>query len=239
MSNFVIAIDGPAGAGKSTVAKLVARKLGFLYVDTGAMYRALTFKAMLTGIALDDAPSIISMAKKTQISLVQNKEEYHVILDGNDVSEEIRSESVSKNSHFIASILQVRQILWEMQREFRKRHNLVMEGRDIGSVVFPDAQLKIFLDASVEERARRRYLQLKEKQMAQDIEEIKRDIIERDRRDSSRTVAPLVRPPDAIYVDSTGMKIEDEVSLIVSLYLKRAQRMKSDNERCQIESCDS
>ncbi|MCM8820473.1 MAG: (d)CMP kinase, partial [Candidatus Omnitrophica bacterium] len=160
MKNFVIAIDGPAGAGKSTVAKLVAKKLGFLYVDTGAMYRALTLKAINEKITFADEEKLIEMAKNTKIELQDNKINYKVFLDGKDVSETIRTEEVSKGTQFIASILPIREILWKMQRSFRERYDIVMEGRDIGSKVFPDAQLKIFLDASVKERAKRRYLQL-------------------------------------------------------------------------------
>ncbi|MCS7180972.1 MAG: (d)CMP kinase, partial [bacterium] len=177
MKNFVIAIDGPAGAGKSTVSKIVAKRLNFLYVDTGAMYRALTLKAMKEKIPWEEEGNLIEMARNTKIELVQEGDKYKVYLDGEDVSEEIRKEEVSKNTSYIASILEIREILWEMQRKYREKYNIVMEGRDIGSKVFPDAQLKIYLDASIEERAKRRYLQLKEMGMKEDIEKIKKAMI--------------------------------------------------------------
>lgn len=218
MKKFVIAIDGPAGAGKSTVAKLVAKQLGFLYVDTGAMYRALTLKAINEHIPFTDENKLIEMAKNTHIELQDDENNYRVFLDGKDVSKEIRTEEVSKGTHFIASILPIREILWKMQREMRERYNIVMEGRDIGSKVFPDAQLKIFLDASVEERARRRYLQLKEMGIENDIKDIEKEIKERDEKDKARSISPLVKTPDAFYIDTTGMSIQQVVEKIISLY---------------------
>ncbi|MCX7917622.1 MAG: (d)CMP kinase [bacterium] len=154
MKNFVIAIDGPAGAGKSTVSKIVAKRLNFLYVDTGAMYRALTLKAMKEKIPWEEEGNLIEMARNTKIELVQEGDKYKVYLDGEDVSEEIRKEEVSKNTSYIASILEIREILWEMQRKYREKYNIVMEGRDIGRKVFLDAQLKIYLVAFIEERAK-------------------------------------------------------------------------------------
>ncbi|MDD3726571.1 MAG: (d)CMP kinase [Candidatus Ratteibacteria bacterium] len=219
MKRFVIAIDGPAGAGKSTVAKLVAKKLGFLYVDTGAMYRALTLKAISENIPLTDEGRLIEMAKNTKIELQNNEMGYRVLLDGKDVSDAIRTEEVSKGTHFIASILPIREILWKIQRELRERYNIVMEGRDIGSKVFPDAQLKIFLDANVEERAKRRYLQLKQMGIEGDIKAIEKEIRERDEKDRDRSISPLIQHPDAFYIDTTGMTIEEVVEKIVSLYI--------------------
>jgi cytidylate kinase len=221
MKKFVIAIDGPAGAGKSTVAKLVAKKLGFLYVDTGAMYRALTLKAINEKIPFSDEKKLIEMARNTSIEL-QDDTNYRVFLDGKDVSTAIRTEEVSKGTQFIASILPIREILWKMQRDFRKRYNIVMEGRDIGSKVFPDAQLKIFLDASVNERAKRRYLQLKEMGIEGDLKMIEKEILDRDEKDRKRSISPLVQLPDAVYIDTTGMTIPQVVESIVNLYNKSA-----------------
>jgi len=221
MKKFVIAIDGPAGAGKSTVAKLVAKKLGFLYVDTGAMYRALTLKAINEKIPFSDGKKLIEMAGNTSIEL-QDDTNYKVFLDGKDVSTAIRTEEVSKGTQFIASILPIREILWKMQRDLRERYNIVMEGRDIGSKVFPDAQLKIFLDASVKERAKRRYLQLKEMGIEGDLRMIKKEILERDEKDRKRSISPLVQLPDAVYIDTTGMTIPQVVESIVNLYNKSA-----------------
>ncbi|MCX8082450.1 MAG: (d)CMP kinase [bacterium] len=218
MKKFVIAIDGPAGAGKSTVAKIVAKKIGFLYVDTGAMYRALTLKALRDRIPLTDEKKLIEMAQNSKIELQDNSERYSVFLDGKDVSEAIRTEEVSKGTHFIASILPIREILWKMQRELRERYDIVMEGRDIGSKVFPDAQLKIFLDASVEERAKRRYLQLKERGIEGDLTVIEKEIRERDEKDRKRTISPLIKQPDAFYIDTTKMTIPQVIEEIVNLY---------------------
>lgn len=219
MKKFVIAIDGPAGAGKSTVSKLVAKRLNFLYVDTGAMYRALTLKAIKQNIKWEDKEKLIEMAKNTKIELEDN-EKYKVILDDKDVSDEIRKEEISKNSGYIASILEIRKILWEIQRSFREKYDIVMEGRDIGSKVFPDAQLKIYLDASVEERTKRRYLQLKEMGIEEDIEKIKKEIIERDKKDKEREIAPLVKLDDYYYLDTTNLTIDQVVEKIINIYKK-------------------
>ncbi len=217
MKNIVIAIDGPAGAGKSTVAKLVAKKLGFLYIDTGAMYRCLTLKSMENGINWEDKDKLIEIAKNTEIEFITNSE-YKVIMDGKDVSKEIRDEIISKNTKYIASILEIREILWEKQRKYREKFNIVMEGRDIGSKVFPDAEIKIYLDASVDERAKRRYLQLKEMGIEEDIQKIKKEIIERDNRDKNREIAPLIKSDDYYYLDTTDLSIEQVVEKIINIF---------------------
>jgi CMP/dCMP kinase len=217
MKKFVIAIDGPAGSGKSTVAKTIASKLGFLYVDTGAMYRALTLKATDRKIPFSDKKKLIEMARSTKIELCPEDSRYSVFLDGKNVSEKIRTEEISKATHFIASILPIREILWEMQRKYREKYNIVMEGRDIGSKVFPDAQLKVFLDAGVAERTRRRYLQLKEMGIESNINEIEKEIELRDSKDRQRSISPLIKLPDAIYIDTTGLTISQVVGKILSL----------------------
>jgi cytidylate kinase len=225
MKKFVIAIDGPAGAGKSTVAKIIANKLNFLYVDTGAMYRVLTLKAMREKIPWDNKEKLIEMAKNTEIELYQDGEKYRVFMDGEDVSEEIRKEEVSKNTSYIASILEIRKILWEKQRNFREKYDIVMEGRDIGTKVFPDAKIKIYLDASVEERAKRRYLQLKEMGIEEDIEKIKKEIIERDKKDKNREIAPLIKTDDYYYIDTTDLTIDQVVEKIMSIYKSKTQSL--------------
>ena len=224
MKNYVIAIDGPASAGKGTVARLVAEKLKFLYVDTGAMYRVITLKALKNNILMDDENGLLKMAQTTSIELIPGDNKYMVRVDGKDVSDEIRTEEVSKNTHFIASILKIREVLWEMQRAYRKNHNIVMEGRDIGSIVFPDAEIKIYLDAGIEERVKRRYRQLKESGLHVDVETIKKSLIERDEKDKNRTISPLKKLPEAVYIDSTKMTIEEEARKIVNLALKKIKQ---------------
>ncbi len=218
---FVIAIDGPAGSGKSTVAKLTAKQLGFLYVDTGAMYRALTLKAINEKIPFSDASGLTAMAQTARIELIGGNSRYTVLLDGKDVSDAIRTEEVSKGTQYVASILPIREILWKMQRDFRESHDIVMEGRDIGSKVFPDAQLKVFLDASANERAKRRYLQLKEMGIYGSIDDIERDIMQRDEKDKQRSISPLLKLPDAVYIDTTGLTVLQVVERIISLYSDR------------------
>ncbi len=215
---FVIAIDGPAGSGKSTVARLLAGELGFLYVDTGAMYRAITLKAMNLGIPFHEKQKLSDMVENTDIELYNNST-YRVILDGKDVSREIRSEDVGINTHYPASIIGIRRTLWRIQRNYREKHNIVMEGRDIGTKVFPDAQLKVFLDASPAERARRRFLQLeKAGQVSPNIEKLEEDIRQRDKNDMTRDISPLVKSPDALYIDTTGMTINEVVDEIKKIY---------------------
>jgi len=218
MKKFVIAIDGPAGAGKSTVSKIVAKKLNFLYIDTGAMYRVLTLKAMREKISWENKEKLIELAKNTKIEFYQDNEKYIVFMDGEDVSEEIRKEDVSKNTAHVASIIEIREILWEQQRRFREKYDIVMEGRDIGTKVFPDAQIKIYLDASIEERAKRRYLQLKEMGIEEDIEKIKKEIMERDKKDKNREIAPLIKTDDYHYIDTTDLTIDQVVEKILSIY---------------------
>lgn len=222
MKRFVVAIDGPAGSGKGTVARLAARRLGFLYVDTGAMYRALTLKALRTKVDFSDGEALAAMARASALELKPDADGgCAVILDGEDVSAAIRAEEVGRESRHAASNPAVRELLWAAQRAFRDRYDLVMEGRDIGSIVFPDAQLKIYLDAAPEERAARRVRQLRGSGADGDPARVLADILARDAADRARTIAPLVRLPEAVYIDSTGMRIEDEVDRIVGLCNER------------------
>ena len=213
----VVAIDGPAGAGKSTVAKLVADKLNYLYIDTGAMYRAITLKALNRGIPLSDTETIVEMAKDTNICLSFDAEgNQKVLMDGIDVTNEIRSHNISQNVSEVASIPGVRIELVRLQREMASCQSTVMDGRDIGSYVLPDADYKVFLTATPETRALRRQKDLLAQGYEVDIKQLEKDIIERDRKDSQREMAPLVRVPDAELIETSNMSIDEVVDFIIS-----------------------
>ncbi|SFD73037.1 cytidylate kinase [Bacillus sp. OV194] len=217
-----IAIDGPAGAGKSTVAKLVADKLSYIYIDTGAMYRALTYKALCSKSDLHDGSMLQSLLKETNIELEITGDGQAVILDGSDVSKEIRSSDVTNNVSFVATPQEVREEMVRRQQELASEGGVVMDGRDIGTHVMPDAELKVFLIASVEERAKRRYDENKSKGYETDLEKLKEEISLRDKRDSEREFAPLKKADDAIELDTTSMSIQDVVNEILHLVSERA-----------------
>jgi len=204
----IIAVDGPAGAGKSTVSKIVAARLGYTYIDTGSMYRAVALKVLLTGKNVDDA------IKDVDIKLDANGK---IFLDGRDVTKEIRTPEVSRGASDVAKFGVVREKLTQLQREMAAQGKVIMDGRDIGTQVLPDADLKIFLTASVEERARRRFLELKEKNFAADFEQIKKEISLRDKQDTERKIAPLAQAEDAVLLDSTKLTIEEVVAEILRL----------------------
>lgn len=206
-----IAIDGPAGSGKSTVAKLVAKRLGFNYIDTGAMYRALGWKSVNMGIELTDIESLSSMLEDTRFSFNKGK----LCLDGRILGEEIRTQKMSKMASDISKLKVIRDYLTTEQRFLAENSDVVMEGRDIGTVVLPDAKLKVFLTASPEERARRRLLQLEKMGKKSDYDEILNSIIDRDKNDSTRELAPLKPADDAIILDTTGMSIDEVIDSIV------------------------
>lgn len=212
-----IAIDGPAGAGKSTIAKLLAAKLGILYLDTGAMYRAVGLKALNTGVDISDAAAVEKMLADTKIDVAQENGVQHVYLDGNDVSSAIRENAVSKAASDISAVPCVRYKMVELQREIASRCDTVLDGRDIGTFVLPNAEYKIFLTASAEERAKRRYAELKAKGSTLTLEQIKDDIVKRDYNDSHRTLAPLKKADDATEVDTTAMSIDDVVGRIYAI----------------------
>lgn len=214
---MIIAIDGPAGAGKSTVAKMVAKKLGFLYIDTGAMYRALTLKALRDNLGLDNAPGLVEMACSTKITLLNNPDgSLKVLLDGEDVSREIRQPRITQFVSDVAKIKGVREAMLKVQRKFGKEKDAVLDGRDIGTVVFPDADKKFYLDGQFKERVKRRYLELKE--LGQDVTElaIEGDLYNRDTIDSNREFAPLKKADDAIYIDTTCMNIDEVVEKLLA-----------------------
>lgn len=218
----IIAIDGPAGAGKSTIAKIVAKRLGFLYIDTGAMYRAVTWKILQEKIPLNDIKKIIATAKKIDIQLKTLKNQLHTFVDGIDVSSEIRKEEISNLTNEVASIAEVREILRKKQRKLAMRGGVIMEGRDIGTCVFPDAKYKFYLDASVDERAKRRYKQLLQKGERVDLDKIKKAIIERDHKDKNRGINPLRQARDAIVIDSTHMTLKEVANTILD-YVKKGK----------------
>jgi len=205
-----IAIDGPAGAGKSTLARLLSQRLGIPYVDTGAIYRALALKAYRLGISEEDEEKLGELARNLRIEFRRDERGLRVYLEGEDVSEEIRSPEITRLSSPVSKHPKVREALVGLQRELAKR-GAVMEGRDIGTVILPDADVKIFLTASVKERARRRYLELKEKGYEVDLEELEREIEERDRRDATRNTAPLRMAEDAVLLNTDNLSIEEMV----------------------------
>lgn len=221
--NLQIAIDGPAGAGKSTIAKALAKELGLFYVDTGAMYRAIAYKALQLNIPLDQEAEIAKMAQQTEITL-EHSEARRVFCDGQDVTEEIRSPEVSRCVSVIAAYPQVRQRLVDLQRQEARRGGVVMDGRDIGTYVLPDADLKIFLTASAEERAKRRWLELQHSGKNLSFDQVKKDMAIRDQIDQEREVSPLVPAEDAIILDTTGLGIEEIVERIIRMIknLKRS-----------------
>ncbi|AVX20403.1 MULTISPECIES: (d)CMP kinase [Carboxydocella] len=207
-----IAIDGPAGAGKSTIARLLARQLGYLYVDTGAMYRAVTLKVLKQGLDPGDEKEIADMLTETEVDLIPATEGLRVILDGEDVSDAIRTPQVSQAVSQVARIPAVREKLTIWQRALGEKWPVVMDGRDIGTVVLPEAEHKFFLTASLEERARRRYLELKSKGYTQSFESLLEEMALRDKMDSGREIAPLKPAEDAQIIDTTGMTIEEVVN---------------------------
>ena len=213
-----IAIDGPAGAGKSTIAKKVSENLGFIYLDTGAMYRTVALKAIKTGIDTKNHQELAVMMDKLDISISHENNLQKIFLDGEDVSETIRTPQVSVGASNVAVFPEVRLKMVDLQRKIASGIDVVMDGRDIGSYVLPDAQLKIFLTASVDERARRRYEELIQKGQPANLEAVRDDMIFRDKNDSSRALAPLVKAADAIEIDSTVLTIDEVVEKILYFY---------------------
>jgi cytidylate kinase len=222
MPKLVIAIDGPVGSGKSTLARRVAELLGYVYVDTGAMYRSIALKALRRGISLNATDQLTSLASETRIDLRAQDGTQQVFLDDEDVSTAIRTAEVAQAASKVAVVPGVRKVLVAEQRRAGERGGVVMEGRDIGSVVFPDAQLKIFLTASPEVRAERRWREHVQKGDAIDLARTVEEVHERDRRDRERSASPLVRAKDAVVVDSTAMEPEEVARLVVLLAKERA-----------------
>lgn len=213
----VIAIDGPAGAGKSTVARTAARQLGYIYIDTGAMYRAMTLAVLRAGIAPDAEEAVARLAEQTQVTLSQGPEGNRVHLDGEDVTEAIRAPETSAAVSHVAAIAGVRRRLLALQRELARSGGVVMDGRDIGTVVLPDADVKVFLTASVEERARRRWAELRTAGHDEPLADIRANIEQRDTIDAGRAVAPLRQANDAVVIDTTHKTIAEAVADVLQL----------------------
>ncbi len=213
--SFVVTIDGPAGAGKSTTARAVAARLGFLYVDTGALYRALALKVQMGGILADDLPAVERCARETQVALSGSPDHPHVWLDGADVSDAIRTPEVSELASRLASLPPVRRRLVEIQRALAERGPLVAEGRDLGTVVFPEAEVKIYLDADLPTRARRRARELETLGVALTLEHVRAELARRDERDRNRVESPLLVPDGARVVNTSGMTVEEQVAEVL------------------------
>ncbi len=216
--SIAIAIDGPAGAGKSTIARLAAKELGYIYVDTGALYRTIGLAASRRNLTAEDKDKIIAMLPEIKVELAFNdRQEQIVLLDGEDVSGLIRTPEISMMASAVSAIPEVRAYLLDLQRDMAHTNNVIMDGRDIGTVVLPDAQIKIFLSASPECRARRRYEELIEKGMDVKYEDILSDVIARDYADSHRDIAPLKPADDAISVDTSGEDLETSVNKLLGI----------------------
>ncbi|WP_309118675.1 (d)CMP kinase [Paenibacillus sp.] len=212
-----VAIDGPAGAGKSTVARKVAETLGYIYVDTGAMYRTVTLKALREGADLDDAKALAGLAERTDIRLVPEPGGQKVIMDGEDVTEPIRTQEVTSFVSKVAAVPTIRNVLVRLQRDIADRRGVVMDGRDIGTNVLPDAEVKVFMTASVRIRAERRWLELKEKDPEVTVEGLMEAIAARDKSDSERATSPLKQADDAVLLDTSHLTADEAAERIVRL----------------------
>lgn len=230
MKHFNIAIDGPAGAGKSTIARRAAGQLGFVYVDTGAMYRAMALYFLRKGINPADEEAVSRTCSEAEVSIRYQDGAQQVLLNGEDVSGQIRTEEVGKTASVVSAYMPVREKLTELQKELAARENVIMDGRDIGTCVLPQAPAKIYLTASVEVRALRRFRELTEKGEDCDLEEIKKDIADRDWKDMHREHAPLKQAEDAVVVDSSQMTIDQVVEAILAVAKEKGLKIAGDCE---------
>ena len=220
-----VAIDGPSGAGKSTMARLLAQQLGFVYVDTGAMYRSIGLYAKRAGIGLEEIEAIVPRLPEITIQLRYTDGVQHIFLNGEDVSEEIRTEIISRYASAVSTLAPVREYLLELQRGLARDHDVIMDGRDIGTVILPHAQVKIFLTASAEERARRRYQELLEKGQAVEYDQVYQDLLARDEKDTTRAAAPLKPAADAVQLNSTAYTLEETLERMKTIIGEKTQNV--------------
>jgi len=220
---LIIAIDGPAASGKSTTAQLLAKKLGYLYIDTGAMYRACALKAKKMGIDINDEESIRNLLDFIDIQIENDNSKNRILLDGEDVSEDIRADDISSLASAISAIPAVRYKMVELQRKMGEKGSVILDGRDIGTFVFPDAEVKFFLTASPEIRAKRRWLELQQKGIDKNFSEVLADMVKRDNNDSQRALAPLKKAEDAIEIDTSNMTIEEQTETLYKIILSKLE----------------
>lgn len=221
LNKLNVALDGPAGAGKSTIARLLAKELGYIYIDTGAMYRAVTWKMLELGLEPSQHEEIVEMATKMDIRLIPGSETQQVWVNDIDVTNKIRTNTVNSNVPLVAQIPRIRELMVHLQQEMAKQKGIVMDGRDIGTQVLPDAEVKIFLTASIQERARRRLYDTQSEGHSLTIEEMERELERRDQLDEQREVSPLIQAEDAIVLDSTGKGIDVVVKEILELCIQK------------------
>lgn len=224
MKRFAIAVDGPAGSGKSTVAKMVARKLGIIYVDTGAMYRTVALHCTQEGISLEDEAAVVASLDGLNMRIKPDTEGQRIFLNEEDVTAKIRTAEIGKGASVVAAYQKVRERMVELQQEMAREQSVIMDGRDIGTVVLPHAEVKIYLDADAEERAHRRVGELEARGETADFEEIKKMIIQRDYNDMHREHSPLKKAEDAVSLDSTGMSIEEVLQAILDITAERVRK---------------
>ena len=220
---LIIAIDGPAASGKSTTAQRLALRLGYIYLDTGAMYRACALQAQISGVSLEDEDAVAAMLKDIDVRIETSGEKNVILLGGKDVSEDIRANAISKLSSDISALPAVRYLMVELQRQMGAKGGVILDGRDIGTFVFPDADIKFFLTAFPEIRARRRWLELQKKGINKEYDEVLRELEERDRNDAGRALAPLSIAEDAIVIETGDMSVEEQVDTLHSLVLARLE----------------